>query len=165
VEALARVLASEVGRGAADERVALGWVAVNAARLRGVSVARLYSLPCGPRDASRPFSTRLPADPAGRELAAIILASPPGEDPTRGATMAFEPAAQDRMARLLRGKVPDARAVRRRWLRSVDYYGTVGRWDLFGPKGGQGAKPVPRAWGIDLADVPRAVGLDANELE
>jgi hypothetical protein len=162
VEALARVITNEAGDGAMDERVAIGWIARNLAARRGQSIARVYCWPCGARGPARPFSTRDPASAANRELAAIILASPPGDDPTRGATAALDPRHQDQLARAtFTAGGFDARAVRRRWLRTSDYYGTVGRFDLFGPKGGPGAKPVPRAWALDAPER----GIPASELE
>ena len=155
VEALARVIASEVGRGTLAERVAIAWCARNRARVRGTMIARLVCSPCGKSQGNRrPFSTMQPASPATRELAAIVLASPQSEDPTQGATSCFEPALQDRLHREGRpGHRLDARGVRVCWLRGQDYYGSVGRWDLFGPKGGRGARAVPHTWNLAGPDV------------
>jgi len=153
VEALARVITSETGSGPLAERVALGWIARNRARARqpAVSIARLVCAPCGESSGNaRPFSTRAPATAQNRELSALILASPQSEDPTQGATSCFEPGLQDRFhAAGKLGHGLDARGIRYCWLRGLDYYGSVGRWDLFGPKGGKGARPVPRAWSLD----------------
>jgi hypothetical protein len=151
VEALARVITSEVGRGPIVERVAIGWVARNRARKHGVGVARLVCQPCGKSSGNRrPFSSARPATLENRELAALILASPQGDDPTGGATSCFEPALQDRLhAAGKNGHGLDARGIRYCWLRRMDYYGSVGRWDLFGEKGGQGARPVPAWWKLD----------------
>jgi hypothetical protein len=153
VEALARLITSEIGSGSLAERVALGWVARNRARARRppVSIARLVCAPCGVSSGNaRPFSTRVPATSQNRELAALILASPQSQDPTQGATSCFEPGLQDRLHAAGRpGHQLDARGVRYCWLRGLDFYGSVGRWDLFGPKGGPGARSVPRAWNLD----------------
>jgi hypothetical protein len=154
VEALARVITSEAGNGPLGERMALAWIARNRARARrpAISIARLVCSPCGESSGNaRPFSTRMPATPQNRELAALILASPQSEDPTQGATSCFEPGLQDRLhAAGKPGHKLDARGIRYCWLRSgLDYYGSVGRWDLFGAKGGRGARPVPRAWNLD----------------
>lgn len=146
VEALARILTSEAGSHSVEERLAVGWTARNRARRRRTTIARMVCNPCGP-SAGRGFSTRLPARRKNRELAALILATPLGEDPTGGAISAFEPVLQDRLYRSGRYRY-DARGVRRKWLREMDYYGTVGHWDLFGPKGGRGARPAPAEWGL-----------------
>ena len=152
VEALARVITSEIGNGTIAERVAIGWIARNLAReQRGSSsVARLVCSPCGESSGNaRPFSTRQPATASNRELAAMILASPQSQDPTQGATHCFEPGLQDRLHADGRpGHRLDARGVRYCWLRGLDYFGSVGRWDLFGPKNGKGARPVPTAWNL-----------------
>ncbi len=153
VEALARVISSEVGHGPLAERVAMGWIARNRAleRKGSASVAHLVCSPCGESSGNaRPFSTRQPATASSRELAAMILASPQSEDPTQGATHCFEAGLQDRLHAAGRpGHRLDARGIRYCRLRGLDYYGTVGRWDLFGPKGGRGARPVPPGWNLD----------------
>lgn len=108
--------------------------------------------PCGPGG----FSSRLPATPKNRELAALILATPVAEDPTLGADAGFEPDLQDTLFRAGRkGYFNDAKGIRYRWLKELDYYGTVGHWDLFGPTGGAGARPVPPEWGLDGYTSPR----------
>ena len=154
VEALARIITSEAGSGPIAERMALGWTARNRARAGRppVNIARLVCAPCGESSGNaRPFSSRMPATAANRELAAMILASPQSEDPTQGAESCFEPGLQDRLyAAGKPGNRLDARGVRYCWLRSgLDYYGSVGRWDLFGPKGGRGVRPVPREWRLE----------------
>jgi hypothetical protein len=151
VEALARIIQSEVGSGPLDERVAIAWVARNRARARGQTIARMVCQPCGKSSGrARPFSSAQKATPKSRELAALILAALPVEDPTRGATSCFEPTLQDRLHAAGRpGHELDARGVRFCWLRSQSFYGTVGRWDLFGPKDGPGARPPPKTWGLD----------------
>jgi hypothetical protein len=150
VEALARVIQSEVGRGTLAERLAIGWCARNRAAARSLSIARLVCSPCGKSSGNaRPFSTMLPGTTASRELAAVILASPQSEDPTQGATNCFEPNLQNRLHRAGRpGHRLDARGVRHCWLRGLDYYGSVGQWDLFGPKAGRGAREVPAEWDV-----------------
>jgi hypothetical protein len=161
VEALARILTSEAGSHTVRERLAVGWLARNRARKKRTTIARMVCTPCGP-GAGRGFSTRLPATTKNRELAALILATPAAEDPTGGATSGFEPELQDRLYRAGRkGYRLDARGVRMKWLRSMDYYGTVGHWDLFGPKGGPGARPVPAEWGLDEQPPRREPTLEA----
>ena len=142
--ALARVIRSEAGSHTPAEQRAVAWVARNRARKAGTSIARLVCTPeCGPGGKARPFSSRRPARAAEMALAAEVLAANPAEDPTGGAWSAFEPALQDQLVREGRpGYRKTAAEVRRDWLRSSDYYGTVGRWELFGPKGGARARTV-----------------------
>jgi hypothetical protein len=64
------------------------------------------------------------------------LAAPPSEDPTGGATNAFQPALQDKLFRAGRkGYTKNADQVRELWKRrGLALYGTVGTWELYGPK-------------------------------
>jgi hypothetical protein len=150
IEALARVMASE----AADEvsQIRIGWVARNrAARRADKSIAAMVCRPCGKQVGNaRPFSSARPATKRTRELARQILSAPASADPTKGALNILEPGLQDRLYKAGKTK-HSANAVRRRWLRGLDYYGSVAGWDYFGPKGGLGAQPVPPDWFKDEA--------------
>jgi hypothetical protein len=107
------------------------------------------ALPPAKQGKGRPFSSARPATPASIEAARAVLGAKQEDDPTRGATSAFEPALQDALfSRKRKGYSSDAGMVRRKWLRELDYYGSVGAWDFFGRKGGPGAKPVPQEWGL-----------------
>ena len=143
--ALARVIRSEAGSHTEAERLAVAWVARNRARKAGTSIARLVCSPsCGPGGEGRPMSSRRAARDEDLALADVVLASSTSDDPTRGANNAFEPALQDQLFKAKRaGYTKSAAEVRARWLRSSDYYGTVGRWELYGPKGGGVARPQP----------------------
>jgi hypothetical protein len=158
LEALARVIQSEVGpNGTGPERIAVGWVARNRARKRGTTIARM-AMPPAKQGKGRPFSSARPATEESRAAALTVLSS--AEDPTGGATSAFEPALQDKLfAEGRKGYSLDAGAVRAKWLRELDYYGAVETWDLFGPKGGKGARPVPESWGLGRTpkDVARSI--------
>lgn len=150
-EALARVVASEAGRQSPDTQVRIGWVARNRAQRAKTTVAKLVCQPCGRQVGNRrPLSSSQAPLPRHREIARQVLAAPDWADPTRGATSILEPSLMDRL--YAAGKARwDASGVRRRWLRGLDYYGSAGGWDFFGPKGGPGAQPVPAAWGLASA--------------
>ncbi|MCC6997105.1 MAG: hypothetical protein IT370_21000 [Deltaproteobacteria bacterium] len=143
--ALARVIRSEAGSHTAAEQRAVAWVVRNRAKKRGMSIARLVCYPtCGPQGKARPFSSRVAPRAAELALAAEVLAQHPAEDPTGGAWDAFEPALQDQLVREGRpGYRKTAAEVRRDWTRHSDFYGRVGHWELFGPKGGARAQQVP----------------------
>jgi hypothetical protein len=134
--ALARVIHSEAGHQSLAERVAVAWLAKNRARRRGVSVAELVCSPrCGKQGRGRPFSSRLPPRADDFALADAVLAAKTEDDPTGGATSGFEPVLQDRLVRERRpGYRRTAAQIRERWLSSSDFYGQVGRWELYGPK-------------------------------
>jgi hypothetical protein len=157
LDALGRIIASEVGpSGSADERIALGWLARNRAAVRKVSISKM-AMPPAKQGAGRPFSSARPATPEAIEAARAALDGK--DDPTHGAYAGFEPALQDRLfAEGRKGYSRDASMVRAKWLREMDYYGSVGAWDLFGRRGGAGAKPIPEAWGIgtNLAAIRKA---------
>lgn len=154
---LARTIQSEAGSSASlAERIAVGWVCRNRARKRGVTIAAM-TLPPAKQGKGRPMSSARAATPESTEAAHSVLSM--ADDPTNGATSAFEPALQDALfSRKRPGYTKDAGMVRASWLRDLDYYGSVGAWDLFGPKGGAGAKPVPMEWGLgtDLAKIRSA---------
>lgn len=134
--ALARVIHSEAGQQSLAERVAVAWLAKNRARRRGVSVAELVCSPrCGKQGRRRPFSSRLPPRADDFAIADAVLAAAPADDPTGGATSGFEPTLQDRLVREGRpGYRRTAAQIRERWLASSDFYGQIGRWELYGPQ-------------------------------
>ena len=144
--ALARVIRSEAGSHSEAERLAVAWVARNRARKAGTSIARLVCSPsCGPGGKGRPMSSRQAARDEDLALADVVLKSSASDDPTHGANNAFEPALQDQLFKAKRpGYTKSADDVRASWLKSSDYYGTVGRWELYGPKGGGVARPQPK---------------------
>jgi spore germination cell wall hydrolase CwlJ-like protein len=134
-EALARVIASEVGRGTEAERAAVGWTVRNRARRRSVSIARLVCHPaCGPQWEAegklRPFSSARDASEADRWLAAGILAA--SDDPTKGAIAFIEPALQDELAAAKRLGHRPYREVRAKWIADgMKPIGQVGRFELW----------------------------------
>lgn len=133
--ALARVIRSEAGSQTWAERAAVAWVVRNRARREGVGIAALVCTPrCGPQGRGRPFSSRRPPREEDQVLADAVLAAPRSSDPTGGATSAFEPELQDRLAWEGRPGHRPAAEVRARWLRHADVYGRVGRWEFYGPK-------------------------------
>lgn len=142
LEALSRVIQSEVGSsGSHEERIAVGWVARNRARKRGVTLAK-FALPPAKQGKGRPMSSARPGTEESKAAAFAVLSSQ--DDPTHGAYAAFEPALQDKLFMERRkGYSMDAGMVRAKWLREMSYFGTVGAWDLFGAKGGAGAMPTP----------------------
>jgi hypothetical protein len=158
VEALARVVASEAGAQPRKAQMRIAWVARNRAAEKKTSISALVCSPCGRQVGNRrPFSTRLEPTAEHREVAAYVLATPRSDDPTKGATHMLLPSLMDRQFAAGKAK-HDARAVRRSWLRSLDFYGSAHGWDFFGPKGGPGAQPVPEEWGIG----PTAIGEQAG---
>jgi hypothetical protein len=155
LEALARIIQSEVGSSApTPERIAVGWVARNRAAKRKQTIVAM-SMPPAKQGKGRPFSSARSATPASTDAARTVLAMPASDDPTSGATSCFQPVLQDRLYSAGRYK-NDANMVRRSWLRELDYYGSVGTWDLFGKKGGPGKRPIPDSWGLnDAVATPR----------
>jgi hypothetical protein len=148
-EALARVIASEAGRQRPEIQTRIAWTARNRARYKNTTIARLVCQPCGKQVGNRrPFSSAQAPTPKHREVAAQVLAMPLTDDPTRGADHILEPGLMDRQFAAGTSKF-DARMVRARRLKGgLDYYGSFGGWDFFGPKGGPGAQPVPAAWNL-----------------
>jgi len=146
--ALGRVLHSEVGsKGTLAEYVAIGWVVRNRAMARKQSIRRLVCWPqCGRGGdhgvtGSRPFSSRVAARASDIDIARAVIAAPQSEDPTFGAFAALEPELQDKLFREKRpGYNADAEGTRKRWAEKegIVKYGTVGRWEVFGPR----AKPT-----------------------
>jgi hypothetical protein len=140
-EALARVIASEVGGRALGgqpytlaEKVAVAWAVRNRARARRVSIAHLVCSPtCGPQR-GRTFSSARPATDETRDIARVVLEAQQLTDPTGGAYSFMEP---DQIDRLYLDGAPgythDADGVRAQW--RADHqrrYGTVGHIELWG---------------------------------
>jgi hypothetical protein len=98
VEALARVIRSEIGIGKPHERLHVAWATRNLANQRGQSIAEMACSPCGAQNARRPVATGQNAQPADRELARHVLSAPTFLDPTVGATNFINPRLQDRLA-------------------------------------------------------------------
>ena len=140
VEALGRVIASEIGRGTRREKVAVAWVTRNLARQRKQSIAEMACQPCGKQvGRKRPVSSRFRARPIDLEIAAEVLASPDSADPTGGAEHFINPPLQDKLAAEGRpGYVGKPYAVvRDRWLNKYEWepYGRLGKkLELWGPK-------------------------------
>jgi hypothetical protein len=99
VEALARVIHSEIGTGSAQHRLHVAWATRNLAYERRQSVVEMACSPCGPQDRTRPVSSRQRATDADRALAREVLAAPCKLDPTGGATHFIDPLLQDKLAR------------------------------------------------------------------
>lgn len=123
VEALARVIRSEIGIGTEQQKLHVAWTTRNLAESRGQGVAEMACTPCGPQERGRPVSSRQRATDADRALARLVVAADPRLDPTGGATHFLNPALQDELAR--RG-VPGYRnrpyrAIRRIWTRSYGW--------------------------------------------
>jgi len=161
VEVLARVIRSESGSYTQSERIAIGWVVLNAARRRGKTMVQVYATPTTGHggwiknddgsfwtDAnregvattikerrSRPSSSFAKPTKADLLLAHDILSSSPSDDPTGGSDNAFEPILQDKFARSGKYNPKDtAAAIDASWRRSSDYMGTVGHWRLYRSK-------------------------------
>lgn len=138
VEALARVIHSEIGSGPAQHRLHVAWATRNLARERQQSVVEMACSPCGPQDRTRPVSSRQRATDADRVLAREVLAAPCSLDPTGGATHFIDPLLQDKLAR---ARVPGYagnpyREVARRWRMRYGWepYYRLGRTlELWGP--------------------------------
>jgi hypothetical protein len=138
VEALARVIRSEVGTAPHQHRLHVAWATRNLARERRQSIVELACSPCGPQQRGRPVSSRQRATAADRVLAREVLAAPCALDPTGGATHFIDPLLQDRLARVgapgYKGN-PYA-SVARRWrvsYRWERYYRLDRTLELWGP--------------------------------
>ena len=140
VEALARVLKSEIGNGTRQQQRHVAWTARNLAREKGQTIAAMVCSPCGPQQRGRPMSSRQGPDSSHRDLARKVLAVPAGRDPTGGATHFISPPLQNKLARS--GKRAgyqgsSYREVRRRWIRSYGwrpYYRLGKSLEFWGPK-------------------------------
>lgn len=100
VEALARVIRSEIGTAPAQHRLHVAWATRNLARERRQSIVEMACSPCGRQERGRPVSTRQRATDADRVLARQVLAAPCELDPTGGATHFIDPVLQDKLARV-----------------------------------------------------------------
>jgi hypothetical protein len=145
-EALARVIASEAGQQAREAQTMIAWTARNRATQWKTTIARMVCSPCGKQKGDlRPFSSRFAPTGAHRAVAAVVLAAPDGDDPTKGATHILEPRLMDRLHAA--GRSPfDAAMVRWRRIHrdGLAYYGSTHDWDFFGPPGGAGERALPK---------------------
>lgn len=140
VEALARVIRSEMGGGTLKQRTHIGWATRNLAAERDESVAEMACSPCGPQQRGRPVSSRQQALDKDRKVARAILAHPPAADPTGGATHFINPRLQDVLAKS--GEIPGYKGntyakVRRRWIRRYKwspYYRLGPELEMWGPR-------------------------------
>lgn len=103
VEALARVMTSELGSGSDEERRAIGWCVRERASIAGKSIYDLEA-PAGQwgeqgAHPPRPFSSRQPANARDTALATDILLQPLSKNPYPDAAQFFEPGAQDTLYR------------------------------------------------------------------
>lgn len=157
-EALARVIASEAGERGQEAQTRVAWVVRNRAEAKRTTIADLVGGSDGRERRERgPFSIQVEPSASHRELAAIVMAARAEDDPTRGATHFLDPSRADR--RFAAGKAKhSARALRRRRLQVLDYYGSAEGLDFFGPPGGAGAQPVPAAWGLQARNLFELLG-------
>jgi len=140
VEALARVIRSEIGGGTRERRLHVAWATRNLAREKDKSIVAMACSPCGRQGRGRPVSTRQPARDDDRRLARLVLSSPGFLDPTGGATHFINPRLQDQLAengrvRGYRGQT--YRRVRRRWQQSYNwdpYYRLGPTLEFWGPR-------------------------------
>jgi len=133
VEALAAVLASEVGGYTLPERRAVAWVARNKAHRNRVTIQTMVHPP-GPQRAPlrwgpnpwqqhRPFAADKRPTNADRDLAREVLSAPQSIDPTRGAAFFLEPALMDQRS---------LQRTRQDWARTEHHIMTTGRIELWG---------------------------------
>ncbi len=100
VEALARVIRSEIGTGSPQQRLHVAWATRNLAAERQQTIVEMACSPCGRQERGRPVSSRQRATDADRVLAREVLATSCELDPTGGATHFINPLLQDKLARL-----------------------------------------------------------------
>lgn len=139
VEALARVIRSEVGTSPVQHRLHVAWATRNLARERRQTIVEMACSPCGRQERGRPVSTRQRATDADRELARKVLDAPCELDPTGGATHFIDPLLQDRLARIAApGYAGNPYAVvARRWRERYGwepYYRLGPTLEMWGPK-------------------------------
>ncbi len=139
VEALARVVRSEIGTGTKKEQVHVAWAARNLASEKGVGISKMVCSPCGPQRKGRPLSSAQPALESDRVVARRVLAASLGRDPTGGATHFINPVLQDKLAKEKRRGYVDSsyRVVARRWRRSYGwepYYRIAATLEMWGPR-------------------------------
>lgn len=139
VEALARVIRSEIGIGTPQQQLHVAWATRNLAASRGQTVAEMACQPCGPQVRGRPVSSRQRATPADRALARLVLEADVRLDPTGGATHFVNPALQDELAKKGRAGYRNRpyRYIRKVWTRSYGwepYYRLGPDLELWGDK-------------------------------
>lgn len=100
VEALARVIRSEIGTGSPQQRLHVAWATRNLAAERQQTIVEMACSPCGRQERGRPVSSRQRATDADRVLAREVLAAACELDPTGGATHFINPLLQDKLARV-----------------------------------------------------------------
>ena len=76
VEALGRVIRSEIGGGTPEQRRHVAWAVRNLAREKKTTIAKMACQPCGRQCGGRPVSSYSAGSQADLELAALVLASP-----------------------------------------------------------------------------------------
>ena len=138
VEALARVIRSEIGTAPPQHRLHVAWATRNLAGERGQSIVDMACSPCGRQERGRPVSTRQRATDVDRMLAREVLAAPCELDPTGGATHFIDPVLQDALAR---ARAPGYAGntyviVARRWrtrYRWAPYYRLGRTLEMWGP--------------------------------
>jgi len=134
IEALARVITSEVDSYSLKERLVVAWTVRNRAHRRRTSIVNLVCSPtCGRCCKGRPFSSYRAPSAKALELARDILEQPASEDPTQGAVAFLEPALEDWLA--THGDPRPRRTadqVRAQWIADGQKrLGTVGRIELW----------------------------------
>jgi hypothetical protein len=140
VEALGRVIRSEIGTGTTEQRLHVAWAVRNLAREKKTTIAKMACQPCGRQCGKRPVSSYSAATATDRELAAVVLASPQRDDPTGGASHFINPVLQDRLAAAgtRAGYVGNTYAVvRQRWIERYGwepYYRLGKDLELWGPR-------------------------------
>ena len=153
VEALARVIHSEIGTAPLHHRLHVAWATRNLAAERRQSIVEMACSPCGPQDRSRPVSTRQRATDDDRVLARQVLAAPCQLDPTGGATHFIDPLLQDQLARAGAPGYTNNPYVRvaRRWRTSYGwdaYYRLAPTLEFWGPaRRGRTARTSPSCTG------------------
>src|SRR5690606_36755912 len=100
VEALARVIRSEIGTGSPQQRLHVAWATRNLASERRQTIVEMACSPCGRQERGRPVSSRQRATDADRVLAREVLAASCELAPTGGATHFINPLLEDKLARL-----------------------------------------------------------------
>src|SRR5690606_10243091 len=86
IEALARVIRSEIGIGTATQQLHVAWAVRNLSVERQQTIAEMACTPCGRQGPARPVSSVQKATTADRELAVRVLRAHASEDPTGGAS-------------------------------------------------------------------------------
>ena len=134
IEALARVIRSEIGIGTATQQLHVAWAVRNLSVERRQTIVEMACTPCGRQGPARPVSSVQKGRAADRELAAQVLRAKPWADPTGGATRFINPRLQRKLSRGKRHR--SYRRVRRRW---IQRYG----WEPYYRLG-----PTLEMWGV-----------------